>query len=369
MKEKIKKIIRFSLTYGFLRALIKAFGRIRSKKIALPNFEKERYISFAGAGQFAFSTILFFLYFNKKKNFLGVYDIDDKKSETIFNFYKIKIKYESFSELIDDKNCKLLYIASNHASHTPYAIEALKRNIDVYIEKPLATSMGQFKKLYGVIKNSKSRVFVGYNRPFSKAITFISKKIKNKCMPISMSCFVSGHLLGANHWYRNPKEGTRICGNMGHWIDLSVHLLHQKGECPNLFQISINYSNLEEPDDNVCVSITTNQNDIFSIFLSARTEPFEGINESIDFQLGNLIAKIDDFRKLTIWEGAKKLTKKFRIKDVGHKKAILQPFNGITRNFDEIKISTILMLNIADMVKERKRNRSLDIEEEIKNLE
>jgi hypothetical protein len=54
---------------------------------------------------------------------------------------------------------------------------------------------------------------------------------------------------------------------------------------------------------------------------------------------------------MTIWKD--QLIKKFIFwpKDVGHKKAILQPFSKeLVRDFYEIEASTLLMLKIKDMV-------------------
>lgn len=101
----------------------------------------------------------------------------------------------------------------------------------------------------------------------------------------------------ADHWYRLPEEGTRVCGNIGHWIDLAVHLMKTRGRIPEKFIISISYSDVKDFDDNISITITTNLRDLINIILTARSEPLEGVNETINFQCGNLIAKIDDFRK------------------------------------------------------------------------
>jgi len=194
---------------------------------------------------------------------------------------------------------------------------------------------------------------VGYNRPYSKAARFIVNKIYKSGQPISLSCFISGHLIAENHWYRNKEEGTRICGNVGHWIDLMIHFMNQRGAIPKEYQICILQANSEEIDDNLNISIRTELNDIVSIFITSRTEPFEGIKESINLQCGDNIFNIDDFKRLTLWNRDKKITKRYFYKDVGHKLSINQPFlnNSLQRDWKEIEISTYIMLFITDMVK------------------
>ena len=163
-------------------------------------------------------------------------------------------------------------------------------------------------------------------------------------MGAAPQCFVVGHQLGPDHWYRRPDEGTRVCGNVGHWLDLLVHMLAWRG-LPDQLQISITAATDNEPDDNVCIAIRSDRADLFSVMLTSRSEPFEGINETINFQHGATICKIDDFRRMTLWQGANVTTHRFWPKDVGHGRAILQPFTSAPgRDWHEVELSTMLML-------------------------
>jgi hypothetical protein len=94
-----------------------------------------------------------------------------------------------------------------------------------------------------------------------------------------------------------------VCGNIGHWLDLLVHMLVWRG-LPDRLQISITSAADSELDDNVCIAIRSDRADLFSVTLTSRSEPFEGINETINFQHGETNCKIDDFRRMTVWQGA-----------------------------------------------------------------
>ena len=294
-------------------------------------------------------------YISRKSNhnFLRAYDIDKSHQTSFEKFHSIKIKTNEYIEILNDNKITYVYIASNHHSHTNYAIDAIKHNKTVYIEKPISVTMEQFRNLTTIIKTYNGNIYAGYNRPFSAAIIDLKnsiKKFENK--PFSMNYFISGHLIEKDHWYRNAQEGTRICGNVGHWLDLTIYILSWR-KLPNEFKICISYSNSEEIDDNISITITTEYLDIVSIMLTSRCEPFEGINETINFQYDNTIAKIDDFRKMTIWQDEILINKRYWPKDVGHKKAILQPFetdDTKKRDWHEIEFTTLLMLFITDMV-------------------
>ena len=293
-----------------------------------------------------------------------------KNSVSTSNFWGYN-HIDNPNDIFSNINCKYVYIASNHYSHTEYAISALINNKIVYVEKPVCVNHIQFKELFSMIRKVNkdgNQLYVGYNRPFSKAIFELNKHISGLLLPITLNCFVIGHFIQKNHWYRNPIEGTRICGNVGHWIDLSINIMNTRGKIPDKFLINISYSNLDEIDDNISITMTTDYNDLINIIISSRSEPFEGINESIQFQTGNVIAKIDDFRRIDIWDKSNKSTFKFSPKDVGHFLAINQPFNNLKRDFLEIEISTILMLEIKDMVLKLEKERIIWPNRIINNL-
>jgi predicted dehydrogenase len=361
MKDKktqsIQKVYRYYKIYGLSRALNKVSGRLRSFNFFKPRFIFSRpFIGLIGCGQFQFSTIAYFLSKSLTNKFLFCYDIEQKNAITLATYYSVPSVITNSNEILDIENTKLVYIASNHATHTEYAIKYLEKNITTYCEKPISVSFEQFDSLLEVIKKSKAKFFAGYNRPYSPAIKEIGKKIKSKKNnngKFSINCFITAHDIPETHWYRNPEEGTRVCGNVGHWLDLMIHMYNWRGYIPQAFTIQIAYSNIDEPDDNIAISLTTPEGDITSIMITARSEPFEGINETINFQYDTIIAKIDDFRKLTIWDVEELCTKKYRPKDVGHKRSILQPFKKDNRDLNEVIASTELMLNITKMVRNR----------------
>jgi predicted dehydrogenase len=351
------KLVRFAFIYGIRRSLVKALGRLRVGSLTrfLINpfkfFRKNKIISVVGCGQFTYATSTFFLVNELGDCIASAYDVDPKALNTYARAYNAKI-CDDFSSILECPATKVVYIASNHASHTDYAIKCLQNGFDVYIEKPLSVSFQQFYSLKSAISNSRNCVYAGYNRPFSKAILELKSRMVSG--PFTLTCSVIGHKIEAGHWYRNPEEGTRVCGNLGHWIDLAIHLLYSdSGLCNNEFNINITYSNPKEPDDNFTVTITTARFDLIVLTLTSREEPYEGICENILFQQNGLIAKIDDFRRAEFQVGSKKLVRKYFYKDVGHKKAALQPFANEKRDFEEVLVSTELMLHIAQMVVNR----------------
>lgn len=349
--ERWRKLLRFAAIYGPSRTLFKAAGRLRWRP---PNLRRPAHqdIGLIGCGQFAFATIGYFLQRHFGPRIAACYDIDEQAARSLARGLRVQAVCASADELLDTPGLRLVYVASNHASHADYAAHALQRGLDVYVEKPIAVDPAQLIRLLRARRQARGRLFAGYNRPFSAAVRQLRRFITiDPAAGISLQCFVSGHQLAPEHWYRLPAEGTRVCGNIGHWLDLFVHILAWRG-LPDELQISLTWADAAEPDDNVSISIRSDRTDLFSVLLSSRCEPFEGINESINFQHGETICKIDDFRQMTLWRGARVRRLRFWPKDVGHRSAILQPFEpGAGRDWQEVELSTLLMLHITDMVR------------------
>lgn len=369
MKIKLIKLFRFASIYGLSRAFNKSFGRMRLKFIKSIYFNPfvDKSVSIIGCGQFSFTTIAYFIGKNKGRIFLGCHDIDPQQATSISKFYSFQSIHQNVDTLLNEQGLKIVYIASNHNSHTEYAVKAINANKIVYIEKPLSTTFQQFVDLISVKRLKNANIFVGYNRPYSSAIVKLREFASNNNginKSFSINYFISGHLIEKNHWYRKPEEGTRVCGNLGHWIDLTIHLFNLREKLPQFINITVTFSNLEESDDNFCVTLSTDLNDIVNMMITSRTEPFEGINETINFQYGDTIAKIDDFRQLTIWHKHKLKKFNFFPKDVGHQRAVMQPFEANNRDWFEVEISTLLMLKVKDMVIQRKNHDIFVVDEQ-----
>ena len=352
----LRKLLRYLSIYGPGRSLYKAAARLRW---SVPSWELGSRITdvgMVGCGQFAFATIGYFLQTATRHRILACFDTAAVARDSMARALRVRHASDTADALLASPGLKTVYIASNHASHTPYAVQALGRHLDVYVEKPIAVSYSQLVELERARRASRGRLFAGYNRPFSAAVASLRSRIR--VLPtggFTMQCFVAGHRLGPEHWYRRPTEGTRICGNIGHWLDLMVHVLSWRS-LPDRLHISMAWADSSEPDDNLSIAITSDLGDLFSVMLTSRCEPFEGINESIHIQHHETTCKIDDFRSMTIWQGERVSRERFWPKDVGHRRAILQPFdNAPGRDWSEVVHSTLLMLHIADMVRNGRR--------------
>lgn len=367
----LRKSLRYLGLYGLTRTLYKIAGRSRRPIPLVWRARADADIGLIGCGQFGFSSIGYFISRRFGGRFSWCYDPDSAAADSFRVAYRVAHRAVDAVQMLADPAVKLVYIASNHHSHAGYACAALAAGKNVYVEKPIAVTTPQLAHLMASKAQSAGRVFAGYNRPFSGAVRFLREHGgQGFDGGLSLNCFVSGHRIADDHWYRNPQEGTRICGNAGHWIDLFVHMLSWRAIAPDSYRLSLTSSNPSEPDDNFVLSIATDLDDVFSLMLTARSEPFEGINETINIQAGEVICKIDDFRRMTLWRGHRLQRRRFWPKDVGHRDAILQPFQpDICRDWNEVIRSSVLMLAVTKMVTSGQTALTLSMASELQALQ
>ena len=245
--KNIQKILRFSAIYGLRRTIIKALARTRLPKIKYLYFsfnKTNRDISIIGCGQYSFSTILFFLAQEIGNRFLYAYDIDSNAAKSLVHFYRFTNGVNDVKAIFEKQTTALLYIASNHYTHTSYAIKGMQSGIKkIYVEKPLAVTEEQLISFLAHRKKFNTHTYLGYNRPYSKTFVQLKKhvtqdRLSNIKQPFTINYSISGHKIPKDHWYRNVEEGTRICGNVGHWLDSTIHILAWR-ELPKSLDITI----------------------------------------------------------------------------------------------------------------------------------
>jgi len=372
-RSKIKKVLKYVYMYGMSRTHIKVKGHYHMEK----EYEEEpakriesdhvdKVVGIIGCGNHAYTDIAYFLRKNRGDIIGASMDIDKNKAISLFEEYEAYNYTTNPQEIFEDDQIQLVYVVSNHATHTPYAIEALKHHKDVFVEKPIAINMQQYVELVRMARQSSNHIYAGYNRPFSPAVGMIKPYLSKGA--ITLNCFIMGHKLPADHWYRKPSEGSRVVGNLGHWLDLSMHLLMGREELPKHFELTFVSANRVHKDDDFVLTLKTDLDDLVVLTFSTRSDPFEGVMENISFQNEKIIAHIEDFRKITIWEEDKKITQRFIPKDAGHEKSVLQPFEPNKRDWKELEWSTFVMLKVEEMLQKDIKESSFEIEEAIEKL-
>ncbi len=327
LKFKIKKVLRYRKMYGMRRTYMKVKSQIHMKSNydheadwINQKFKGEGKVAIIGCGNFSFSTIAFYL--NQHKSGLIKYAMDKNHSRAIslcekHNGYCATSDYQ---KILDDPAVRVVYIASNHATHAEYAIEAIKKGKCVHIEKPITVNYEQLDSLMQAMQEyPNSKVFLGFNRPKSKLFMKLVDYLEKEQGAVMMNWFIAGHEIEKDHWYFSPAEGGRILGNLCHWTDLCLQLV--KSRDVKSCQISPAKSTGSQSD--FAVNVTFSDDSVAGITFSAKGHTFDGVREYLNVHRGNLLGSLNDFHQLTIDVNDMKKKYKLRLRDHGHKANII----------------------------------------------
>jgi predicted dehydrogenase len=201
----------------------------------------------------------------------------------------------STQALLDDESLDVIFIVTRHATHADLVCRALETGKAVFVEKPLALTGEELDRINEVIvKTGNDRLMVGFNRRFAPMLT----KMKAEFGPASSGAvtryLVSAGPLAADSWYRNEGEGSRFTGEGGHFLDtlswwadsLPEKVYAVGGPGSDDVQVTVRFGN----GASGVISYLTGGNVRFP-------------KETLDATGGDRSARLDNFRKATVWAG------------------------------------------------------------------
>lgn len=132
-----------------------------------------------------------------------------------------------YQEILNDEDVDLVLITTRHNLHASMAIEVLKRNKHVFVEKPLALNKMELDELVAAVNQSKGSITVGFNRRFSPHALKIKQHIGTG--PMNIIATMNAGFIPADVWVQDLKVGGgRIIGEACHFIDLCSYFTGSK---------------------------------------------------------------------------------------------------------------------------------------------
>ena len=361
---KFYKTFLYIRIYGISRTLGKIKGKyhLNSIKTFDDNYwensrckspiNRNRFVAIIGCGLYSYSNIAYYLKRINKRFLRGVLDVDSSQARSLCEDYSGAYATTDLKTILNDSQVKLVFIASNHASHAQYAIDCIKAGKHVHIEKPHVVSWDQLSDLKNAMELRKDvKIFLGFNRPRSNLFQKLLNQVKSQSGPIMINWFILGHQLDNDHWYYNSNEGGRVLGNLCHWTDLTYHMIGSN----NVFPCEIIPSSPQGSKSDYVVSINFQDKSTAVITFSAKGHLSTGVVEILNLQIGDCAARLINFEKLIIDSGYRNKKWKPIFRDHGHKNNFANSYNSVANNSlgesKEYIINTAkLFLSIRDAI-------------------
>ena len=198
--------------------------------------------------------------------------------------------------VLDDETLDAIFIVTRHHTHADLVCRALETGKAVFVEKPLALTREEVDRIVEVVaKTGNDRLMVGFNRRFAPLLATMRSDFGAASSTAVTRYLVNAGPLAADSWYGNDAlEGSRFTGEGGHFIDT---LSWWAGSLPDeVYAVQ----GAEKDDVHVTVRFQNGSSGAIT-YVTGGNPRFP--KETLDAAAGGRSARLDNFRKATVWAG------------------------------------------------------------------
>jgi len=306
-----------------------------------------------GAGNFTKSVILPNLSKIDAFELVGLCTATGVSAEGIGKKYDFKYITTESEEIFKRDEIHAVVITTQHNTHAPLVLEAIKREKDCFVEKPLCiyeSELDTIEKSY----DYKSILQVGFNRRFSPMVQEMKKHIHG---PIAINYRVNAGIIPKDVWIQDREiGGGRIIGEVCHFIDTCSFLI--ESEVVSVYASVIEKENGSIPDeDNVNIILNYANGSTATIAYYAFGDSSMP-KESIELFANGVSMRMNDFRELFIYEKGKEHKHKSANQDKGFKAEFNAFMQAIKERQPAIPIASLFnttrtTFRILDSIKQK----------------
>ena len=126
--------------------------------------------------------------------------------------------------VLGDPHVGAVVIATRNDTHASLVEAALRAGKHVFVEKPLALSPEELRRVLDAYVASPRVLVVGFNRRYSPIVRRVKAFLGDE-HPLTLAYHVNAGAVEADHWVHDPVEGGgRWLGEGGHFVDLLQYL-------------------------------------------------------------------------------------------------------------------------------------------------
>lgn len=176
--------------------------------------------------------------------------------------HKVGKWYNDADKMMDEAGLNAVSIATPPSSHAAYAINALQRGLNVYVEKPVTRNAAEAREIAEAVKKTGGKLTVAHYRRrvpmFLHVKELLDKKVIGEVRTVQIRMWQNSRpelVADVRHqWRLDPEQSGG-----GYFHDLAPHqldlMLYYFGEPATYHGYSLNQSKLYQADDHVCGQI------------------------------------------------------------------------------------------------------------------
>ncbi len=341
--DRSKSFAGILLKYDLDKPLEKRI-RLKSMRFA----RSEVHIGFIGAGSFAQRVLLPAA--KKQGNLVGLATARPNSSRGIADKHGFSYCTGDGAEITNDENINTVFIATRHNLHAPYVLEALRKNKNIFVEKPLCLSLEGLQEIAEEYQKRNVHLMVDFNRRFSPHVRE-TLKLFSSGGPKAIHYRINAGSLPPQHWVHDKDQGGgRILGEVCHFVDLAMFLAGSRITTVSADSMGDSKGLM----DTLVINLTFADESVASISYFSNGHPSLQKERLEIFSAGQAVV-IDDFKRMTIHS---KKTRKYNLRkqDKGHARIVEAFLSSVTSGtptpipFEDIYWTTLATLKVVESI-------------------
>jgi predicted dehydrogenase/threonine dehydrogenase-like Zn-dependent dehydrogenase len=261
-------------------------------------------VGWAGAGAFSTGVLLPAFRAAGFDHFASVTSASGLSARRVAERHGFEQAVPGFDALLEDPAVEVVVIATLHDIHADLTVRALAAGKHVWCEKPLALTPDELDAAEKAWRESGGQLTVGFNRRWSPAVRAAQQALAGTNAPRLVVYRVAAGPVPDGHWYRDPRQGGRLLGEVCHFVDTAQALVSARIE--DVTALPGGGGAGVANGDDWAVSLRFSDGSL-AVIAYGSAEPVAG-KEHIEVQAGSARVVIDDFRSVsaggkTVWKG------------------------------------------------------------------
>ena len=281
-------------------------------------------IGFIGAGSYATSMLLPHLVGHEGVELVSVAttrSLSAVNAQRKFGFERVTTHAD---DVLADPALDAVFVVTRHHSHAQFVCRGLESGKAVFVEKPLALDAAQVQQILDTVERTgNDRLMVGFNRRFAPLVVELTGRLRRLRGPLSLRYLVNAGGMDPKSWYLDSAEGSRFVGEGGHFVDTLSALV---GADPDVVHSAAH-------GDEVTALLVYPDGSTGSItYVTSGSKRFP--KEVLDVSGAGTNARLDNFRKLSVWGPGRTTTKRAMTADKGQRRQVAAFVDAVAQERD-----------------------------------
>jgi predicted dehydrogenase len=208
-----------------------------------------------------------------------------------------------YQEMLQDPELDVVLIVSRNEHHAEQALAALHAGKHVFLEKPMALTEEDCRKLTRAVEQTGKHLTIGFNRRFAPYYVEQKRQLAGRTGPAVINCRINSPGISGSYWMADPSQGGAILGEACHFVDLMYWLLDAEPTSVSAFSLP---TGKQEPigENNLSASFRFADGSIANLtYCTVGSKTSAG--ERVEAFMQGAGVVVEDFKRLQVQTGSR----------------------------------------------------------------